>query len=142
MIPEHRLGVLLDEVKQSWIANCPYHNTSMSPSLYVDHCCERDVFPTKPVLELRNHKDEVWYLKYSNDGTMLASTGADKTIVIYDSTTYKIIHQLKDHEAGVTHLAWSPDDTKIISCSAQQDCSARIWDVKVGRFTFSFQVHN
>ncbi|KAF2703024.1 WD repeat-containing protein-like protein [Pleomassaria siparia CBS 279.74] len=133
MIPEHRLAVLLDDVKRSWIDNCLYHNTSISPSLYKDHLCERDVFPTKAYTELRSHKDEVWFLKYSNDGTMLASTSKDKTVVIYDATTYKVIHQLVDHESGVTHLAWSPDDTKIITCSAQLDCTARIWDVKTGR---------
>lgn len=131
MIPEHRLASLLDEVKDSWISNCLFHNTAASPSLYVDHNCDRDEFPSKPVLELKNHKDEVWYLKYSNDGTMLASTSKDKTIVIYETTTYKVLHHLDDHDSGVTHLAWSPDDTKIITCCAQQENSARIWDVKV-----------
>ncbi|ORX92061.1 WD repeat-containing protein-like protein [Clohesyomyces aquaticus] len=133
MIPEHRLAVLLDEVKDHWISNCLYHNTAASPSLYVDHICDRDEFPMKVALELRHHKDEVWYLKFSNDGTKLASTSKDHTIVIYDTATYKPIHILKDHDAGVTHVAWSPDDTKIITCCAQQECSARIWDVQTGQ---------
>ncbi|KAF2179782.1 WD repeat-containing protein-like protein [Zopfia rhizophila CBS 207.26] len=133
MIPEHRLAVLLNEVKQSWISNCLYHNTAASPSLYVDHSCDRDDFPMRPVLELRHHNDEVWFLKFSNDGTMLASTSKDNTVVIYETTTYKKLHHLKDHDAGVTHVAWSPDDTMIITCCAQQECSARIWDVKTGR---------
>lgn len=132
MIPEHRLPTLLDEVKDNWITNCLYHNTAVSPSLYVDHNCDRDEFPMKCVLELRHHKDEVWYLKYSHDGTMLASTSKDKTVIIYDTTNYKLRHILEDHDAGVTHLAWSPDDSKIITCCAQQENSARIWDVKVG----------
>ena len=132
MIPEHRLSVLLDEVKDSWIANCLYHNTAASPSLYLDHNCERDDFPTKPVLELKNHKDEVWFLQYSNDGTMLASTSKDTTIFIYDTKTYKVLYHLDDHQgSGVTHLAWSPDDTKIVTCCSQPENSARIWDVAV-----------
>ena len=85
----------------------------------------------KPVLELRHHKDEVWFLQFSNDGTKLASTSKDKTVVIYDTVTYKVLHHLDDHDAGVTHLAWSPDSTKIITCCAWQENSARIWDVKV-----------
>ncbi|KAF2871329.1 WD repeat-containing protein 26 [Massariosphaeria phaeospora] len=136
MIPEHRLAVLLDEIKQSWISNCLYHNTAASPSLYVDHNCEREDFPLRPAHELQHHKDEVWYLKYSNDGTKLASTSKDTTVVIYDTTTYRVLHVLEEHEAGVTHLAWSPDDTKIITCSAQQENSARIWDVKSGMCIF------
>jgi len=130
MIPEHRLAALLDEVKNGWISNCLYHNTADSPSLYVDHYCDREDFPMKPVLELKNHRDEVWYLKYSNDGTKLASTSKDKTIAIYDTIAYEVLHQL-DHESGVTHVAWSPDDTMIVTCCGQQENCARIWDVEV-----------
>ncbi len=40
---------------------------------------------------------------------------------------------LEEHQdSGVTHLAWSPDDTKIITCCSQPENSARIWDVKTG----------
>lgn len=132
MIPEHRLSVLLDEVKDSWISNCLYHNTAASPSLYLDHNCERDDFPTKAVLELKHHSDEVWFLKYSNDGTKLASTSKDATIIIYDTTMYKMIHHLDDHQgSGVVHLAWSADDSKIVTCCSQPENAARIWDVKV-----------
>lgn len=132
MIPEHRLAVLLDEVKDNWISNCLYHNTAASPSLYLDHNCDRDDFPTKAVLDLKHHKDEVWYLKYSHDGTKLASTSKDNTIIIYETATYQVLHHLEEHQgSGVTQLAWSPDDTKIISCCSQPENSARIWDVKV-----------
>jgi WD repeat-containing protein 26 len=133
MIPEHRLAVLLDEVKDGWIEDCLYHNTAISPSLYLDHNCERGDFPTKPVLDLSHHKDEVWFLQYSNDGTKLATTSKDTTVIIYDTSTYKILHRLNEHQgSGVTHVAWSPDDTRIVTCCSQPENSARIWDVKVG----------
>ncbi|KAH7396236.1 WD40-repeat-containing domain protein [Pyrenochaeta sp. MPI-SDFR-AT-0127] len=133
MIPEHRLSVLLNEVKDGWIGNCLYHNTTASPSLYLDHNCEREDFPTKSVLDLRHHKDEVWFLQYSNDGTRLASTSKDTTIIIYETNTYKMVHHLDEHQgSGVTHLAWSPDDTKIVTCCSQPENSARIWDAKTG----------
>jgi WD40 repeat protein len=132
MIPEHRLALLLNEVKDNWTDRCRYHNTTASPSLYLHHNCERDDFPTRPVLELKHHKDEVWFLQYSNDGTKLASTSKDMTIIIYETSTYKVLHQLDDHQgSGVTHLAWSPDDSKIITCCSQPENAARIWDVKV-----------
>lgn len=134
MIPEHRLSVLLDEVKDSWISNCPFHNTAASPSLYLDHKCERDDFPTKAVLELKHHKDEVWFLQYSNDGTKLASSSKDTTVIIYETQTYSQTQHLDEHNgSGVTHLAWSPDDTKIVTCCSQPENSARIWDVKVSQ---------
>jgi WD40 repeat protein len=132
MIPEHRLSVLLDEVKNGWIENCLYHNTAASPSLYLDHNCERDDFPTRAILDLKHHKDEVWFLQYSNNGRKLASTSKDTTIIIYETDTYKVLHQFDEHhDSGVTHLAWSPDDTKIVTCCSQPENSARIWDVEV-----------
>lgn len=132
MIPEHRLSVLLDEVKDSWISNCLYHNTAASPSLYLDHNCERDDFPTIPVLEIKSHKDEVWFVQYSNDGTMLASASKDMTVRIYETRSYRVLTDLDGHTgSGVTHLAWSPDNTKIITCCSQPENSARIWDIKV-----------
>ena len=132
MIPPHRLADLLDEVKDSWIANCLYHNTAASPSLYIDHNCDKDDFPVKAVRDLRAHKDEVWHLKYSNDGTKLASASKDKTIAIYETKKYRKLHQLDEHAGPVTYLAWSPDSTMLLTCCQQPENSARIWDVKVG----------
>lgn len=132
MIPEHRLSVLLDEVKDNWVSNCQYHNTAASPSLYLDHNCERDDFPTKPVHELKSHRDEVWFVQYSNNGKYLASSSKDETICIYETETYKVKYRFNEHQnSGVTHIAWSPDDTKIVTCCSQPENSARIWDVKV-----------
>lgn len=133
MIPEHRLAVLLDQVKENWISDCLYHNTAASPSLYIDHECERDEFPLKTVLELRNHSDEVWFLAFSHDGTQLATTSRDATVVIYETNTFKVLHTLTEHESGVCYVAWSPDDTKLITCCQAQECTARVWDTRTGR---------
>lgn len=129
MIPERRLAVLLDQVKDHWVANCLYHNTSASPSLYLDHMCEREDFPLAAVLELRHHVDEVWFLRFSNDGSMLATTGRDQRVVVYDTSDYHEKFILKGHEAGVCYIAWSPDDKRLISCS--KDNSAKMWDTSV-----------
>lgn len=129
MIPEHRLAVLLDQVKDHWVSKCLYHNTSESPSLYLDHQCDREEFPLRSVLELRHHVDEVWFLKFSNNGSMLATTGKDQRIYVYDTANYTRRFVLEGHENGVCYLAWSPDDAKLISCS--QDNSAKLWDMTV-----------
>lgn len=142
MIPEHRLAVLLDQVKEGWISNCLYHNTAASPSLYVDHGCDRDDFPSKTVLELRHHTDEVWFLRFSHDGTKLATTSKDATVVIYDTTTFKVQHTLAEHGSGVCYVAWSPDDTRLISCAQAQENSARVWDTKTGRCLFTINEFN
>lgn len=133
MIPENRLAILLSEVKDGWIQNCLYHNTADSPSLYTDHVCDPDNFPMFSSLSLSHHQDEVWYIAFSNDGTRLATAGQDKSVFIYDTTkSFQLIHHLEDHDAGVCYVAWSPDDTKIITCTREPDCMARLWDARDG----------
>jgi WD40 repeat protein len=129
LIPDHRLAVLLDQVKQEQINRCLYHNTAVSPSLYSDHVCDRNNFPLRTTIELNQHTNEVWYLEFSHDGTKLATTSRDCSVIIYDVRTFDVMHRLTDHTEPVAYATWSPDDTKLISCS--QDYKARLWDVEV-----------
>lgn len=84
MIPEHRLASLLHQVKQTQISKCLYHNTANSPSLYSDHKCDRNQFPLATVQVLKYHSDEVWFVQFSNDGTRLATSSKDNTVIIWD----------------------------------------------------------
>jgi WD40 repeat protein len=129
MIPEHRLAELLDQVKQRQIANCLYHNTAASPSLFSDHLCDRKDFPSQTMLTLGDNKGEIWQLQFSHDGSKLASCGSNGTAIIYDVKTMHLLHVLRGHESGVGSLAWSPDDTMILTCG--QDKKARLWNSEV-----------
>ncbi|KAI9828460.1 MAG: hypothetical protein M1832_002888 [Thelocarpon impressellum] len=139
MLSEHRLATLLDQVKQNQISNCIYHNTAKSPSLYSDHLCDRSRFPLKAVLELERHADEVWYLDFSHDGTLLATAGRDRTVIVYEVPSFAILHTLSDHGEGVTYVAFSPDDTKLVTCS--QDHRARMWDTASGSLLLTLEHH-
>lgn len=129
MIPQHRLAILLDHVKQGQIERCKYHNTAESPSLYSDHHCDRNDFPLEVSVNLTEHTDEVWYCGFSHDGSKLVTAGSDRMVLIYDTTDFTVIHKLIDHESGVVFVSWSPDDTKLVTCS--QDKTARLWNVEV-----------
>lgn len=130
MIPDHRLAVLLNHVKQSQINQCLYHNTAAAPSLYSDHMCDRNDFPLRATIELSQHSNEVWYCEFSHDGTKLATASRDHSVIIYDTATFTVLHRFVEHEGPVAHVSWSPDDTKLIACS--QDKKARVWNVEVG----------
>lgn len=136
MIPDHRLAVLLDHVKQNQINQCLYHNTASPPSLYSDHMCDRNNFPLRASIELSQHSDEVWYCEFSHDGTKLATASLDHSVIIYDTSTFAVLHKLTDHDGPVAHATWSPDDSKLITCS--QDKKARVWDVEVRIVSFIF----
>lgn len=133
MIPEHRLATLLTAVQESQILECRYHNTTVQPSLYTDHDCSADDFPLHQQLELRNHSDEVWFVEFSHDGTMLATAGKDGLVVVYDTVHWRPLHEFREHERtsltgpgagsggpdnrGICYVAFSPDDQHLISCS-------------------------
>lgn len=129
MIPDHRLAVLLDQAKQSQIAKCLYHSPTSRPSLFSDHMCDRSQFPLRTVLELSESVGEVWCIEFSHDGTMLAASGEDPSVIIYDTKTFQVRHKLADHDGYVAYVVWSPDDTKLITCS--HDHIARVWDTAV-----------
>lgn len=134
MLPEHRLAILLDQVKRNQISNCLYHHTALSPSLYQDHTCDRNQFPTHTVHELDNHSGEVWQLKFSNDGTRLASSGDDGACLIYEVDTFNVTHSLNSQDGGICSFAWSPDDSMIVTCS--RDKYATIWNSSVSVVTW------
>ena len=138
MIPESRLGVLLDQVKQGWMRDCLYHNTDASPSLYVDHMCEREDFPMEQRLVLTDHSDEVWYLAFSHNGQFLATGSKDALVNIYDTKSrFTLIRSLSHDEAGVPYVAWSPDDRKLITCTKEPDNQCRIWSVQSGDLMYT-----
>lgn len=129
MLPEHRLAVLLDQVKQNQIGMCMYHSSADPPSLYSDHRCDERRFPSEPVIELDDHSGEVWQVVFSHDGTKLASCGGDKQVIIWEVPSFKVIHTLTDHDAGIGNAAWSWDDSMLVTCC--QDRFARVWDANV-----------
>jgi WD40 repeat protein len=139
MLPEHRLAVLLQQVKRSQIANCLYHNTASSPSLYQDHICDESQFPSKTTVELNKHNGEVWHVVFSHDGSRLASCGGDGVCIIYEVGSFDVLQTLADHEDGVASMAWSPDDSMIVTCC--RDKRARLWDTNVSiSFRFTTQL--
>lgn len=136
MLPEHRLSILLDQVKAKQVAECAYHNTLSSPSLYQNHRCDEINFPSHTVLELDKHNGEVWDVKFSNDGQQLATCGKDGTCLIYEVGSFEVLQHLAKSESGIAALAWSPDDSMIVTCG--RDHCAILWDTSVG-FSDEFQ---
>lgn len=140
MIPQHRLAILLDIVKSTQINGCQYHNTAEPPSLYSDHICDPNDFPSEVSLDLTHHSDEVWFCEFSHDGSKLVTAGKDNHVLIYNAADFSILHRLTAHEDGVAFASWSPDDSKLITCS--QDKTARVWLVEVRFPGFKLYVYS
>jgi WD40 repeat protein len=57
-------------------------NNSMS--LLHNHNCSSDHIPVKKIVSLDLHKDEVWFVKFSNNGRYLASASKNKTVIFWE----------------------------------------------------------
>jgi WD repeat-containing protein 26 len=87
MVPAHRLVTLLQQAKDYQIHKCLFHlRFSDGPhSLLTDHTCDSAAFPSATIKILSGHKDEVWDIKFSHDGTKLASSSKDSCVIIWDT---------------------------------------------------------
>ncbi|KAJ6405637.1 hypothetical protein OIU84_013569 [Salix udensis] len=84
--------------------------------------------PYRHIRTLRAHERAVSCVKFSNDGTLLASASLDKTLILWSSPDFSLVHRLIGHSDGVSDLAWSSDSHYI--CSASDDRTLRIWDAR------------
>ncbi|XP_059174780.1 WD repeat-containing protein 1-B-like isoform X2 [Physella acuta] len=79
------------------------------------------------------HQNFVNCLRFSPDGEIFISGGADGKLFIFDGKTSELLSELgapKAHAGGIYAICFSPDGKKLLSVSG--DKTAKIWDI-VGR---------
>ncbi|KAH7910762.1 WD40 repeat-like protein [Hygrophoropsis aurantiaca] len=149
MIPDRRFSTLLTQSRQYQRQQCIYHNSptnSMSFSLFVDHQCDKEAFPRVTTTILDMHTDEVWNIVWSHSGNFLASAGKDKTAIIWrigletepSSRECAAEFVLKDHPYSVGCLAWSLDDSILLTSA---DHLILFWNAKTGNRIRSLESH-
>ena len=70
---------------------------------------------------------------FSPDGSLIATTGQDASVRIFDSATGRQLRVLRGHTPasfGTYPVGWSPDGARLLSMAAD---GTRIWDVRTGR---------
>ncbi|TFY66265.1 hypothetical protein EVG20_g4825, partial [Dentipellis fragilis] len=78
---------------------------------------------------LRGHQNHISFIRFSPDGTKIASASYDHTVRLWDVKTGEPIgNPLAGHQDRVNALAFSPDGSKLVSVS--DDKSLRIWNVE------------
>jgi WD40 repeat protein len=107
MIQDDRLDTLIRQAVDHQEEQCLFHNYEDAyVTLYEDHVCPRKEFPLQCVCVLKQHSDEVWFVKFSNDGSRLASASKDKTVILWDVAVlnhspspiyFEALNDLKDH---------------------------------------------
>ncbi|XP_055592877.1 protein HIRA homolog isoform X2 [Uranotaenia lowii] len=108
----------------------------------IDEEAERDKNVPRILCQMDNHLACVNCVRWSGSGTMLASCGDDKLIMIWKRSAgggssfgagktaehWRCAATLRGHAGDVLDLAWSPQDKYIASCSV--DNTVIIWDAK------------
>lgn len=141
VIPPHRLATLLDQARKAQISKTNYWLEDKAFSLYRDFADDPSTFPTVTTHILKDHDDEVWYLEFSHDGNYLASSSADKTVIIWNvNDNFAVKSRLRGHEKGVVLVNWSPDDSMVLSSS--QDNLAILWNPYTGERLRTIKDHN
>ena len=86
----------------------------------------------KPAPLGKGHDGTIWSLTFSHNGKYLATGSLDKTTRLWDIDGDKVsLHFLYDDSTqGVRQVAFTPDDTHLIS--ACDDTTAYIWDTVSG----------
>ncbi|EIW84917.1 WD40 repeat-like protein [Coniophora puteana RWD-64-598 SS2] len=149
MIPQRRLATLLSQAQLYQRQQCFYHNSPANPqtfSLFMDHECDKEDFPRVTTTILEVHTDEVWNIAWSHDGRYLASAGKDKTAIIWrighetEPTSRECVAELvlRDHEYCVGCLAWSLDDSILLTTADQL---IKMWNAKDGTLLRTLDEH-
>lgn len=64
-------------------------------------------------------KGSVNTVRYNHSGTLVASTGGDKMVALYDGETLELKSKLENvHNLTIYALEWSDDDKHMITCSS------------------------
>ncbi|CAF1243416.1 unnamed protein product [Adineta ricciae] len=138
MLPPKRLESLLSQAIEFQQDRCTYHikpgKLSIDDvSLLQDHACTKHTLPCVTIRTLTEHSDEVWFCKFSPDGTKLATGSKDGNLIIYDvdMETYeiKLRKQFDGHTFGIGCIAWCPFSRYIIACGTDECNEILIWDV-------------
>ena len=88
---------------------------------------------------LTGHEGRITSVDFSPDGSILASSSADKTICLWDVVTGDL-RNVFGHTGKVQHVVFSPTGQTLASTS--EDGTIRIWDINTGDVIKSLVGHD
>lgn len=94
------------------------------------------------------HSKDVNSVRWSPNGSILASCSDDNTAKLWSSKNYSLLHTLGSHKEPVYALRWSPTgpgsanpNLPLMLATASFDKTARLWDPQTGKCLFTLGKH-
>lgn len=94
----------------------------------------------KLLCTLRGHTDIVGRIAWSQDGRMLATPSADKTVRLWNAVTGECIHVFNEHNDQVKAVSF--DKQGFILASASFDQTIKLWNIQNCRPLHTLKGHN
>jgi WD40 repeat protein/predicted Ser/Thr protein kinase len=88
----------------------------------------------------RGHIGTVFGVAISPNNQRIASSGADRTVQVWDAVTGSDSFLYRGHTDAVTAVAWSPDGQRI--ASASYDDTVQVWEVATGNRLVTYHGHS
>lgn len=85
--------------------------------------------PAEPIV--LEHGSPLHVIAFSPDGQIIATSGKDGTVRLWDGRTGQALASLSGHEGTVDGLAFAPDGRTLVTAGV--DRSVRLWDVRSRR---------
>lgn len=73
----------------------------------------------------------MWAVAFSSDGKLLANSGDDHTIRLWDVNTRQCVHKMTGHTNRIGSVAFSLKDSTLVSGSVDQ--AIKFWDIGTGK---------
>ncbi|MFO0909052.1 MAG: protein kinase [Isosphaeraceae bacterium] len=127
---------------------CPAHSLAFHPSgrwlvagfVYpADTVVLYDLTTNQRVFTSKGHGNEVSLVRFSPDGSTIASASIDQSARLWDVPSGRLRAVLRGHNAPLTDLAFSPDGTRLVTTA--QDEVPRLWDTATGELVAALGGH-
>mmetsp|Transcript_25539 Transcript_25539/g.42627 ORF Transcript_25539/g.42627 Transcript_25539/m.42627 type:complete len:307 (-) Transcript_25539:1468-2388(-) len=90
--------------------------------------------------EYQAHEDYLLKCVISPDSRSIATTSADKTIKLWDTSDFSLESTLNKHQRWVWDCVYSADSLYLLTASSDQ--SAKLWDLRTGDVIRNYVGHN